>query len=195
MYFFLAVLTTSAKIIFGLDLFNFLNWNQYNNFVILHTQYFSTINLTKGWVVKLLSILALSHQWHYLFSIIYNLWQKKLWERFVVLTTIFPITLDNVKPYCTSLDISALNNFPLTCITLQYIYIYIYISLLGNQKQKQLLCFLCHFYKFSSSFANLICDCECSDLLLLLLLLLFISALHWFLWGEKLCSFFSLSLY
>ena len=28
--FFLAVLTTSAKIIFGLDLFNFLNWNQYN---------------------------------------------------------------------------------------------------------------------------------------------------------------------
>ena len=48
MYFFLAVLTTSAKIIFGLDLFNFLNWNQYNNFVILHTQYFSTINLTKG---------------------------------------------------------------------------------------------------------------------------------------------------
>ena len=27
---FLAVLTTSAKIIFGLDLFNFLNWNQYN---------------------------------------------------------------------------------------------------------------------------------------------------------------------
>lgn len=48
--------------------------------------------------------------------------------------------MDYVEPYCTSLDIIALNNFPLTCITLQY------ILLLGNQNQKQLLCFHCHFH-------------------------------------------------